>query len=95
MMMYFRIRSVFENSTQTTLTLDPVRWFKDHPTETETIGEETFPTPVESDPSDPAAQPFDTGGKTTELRFDGHHPGRVGGYLTVTVEAVEYDETPA
>ena len=84
MKMHFRVRSTFRNGTQTTLTLDPVEWNRDSETETIDVDGEKVPAWELVDPSTPGAEPYEPGGKTTELRFDGHYPAEgVMGYPAV------------
>lgn len=84
--LYFRVRTVFLTAMGTTLTLDPVGWGYDDPDVLDSNGD---PTWVECDPTDSEfAEPFATGGKTTELRLnDNWDDGSVavGDLLTVTV----------
>ncbi len=91
--LYFRVRSVFRNGTQTTLTLDPVKWFRD--SDTKTIPDDeggTIPAWEECAPTDHGAEADLPGGKTTELRFDGDRFYEPGEYLTLTVELTDTED---
>lgn len=86
--MYFRVRSIFKNGAQTTLTLNPVEWLRGDPDTADADG--TFHEWHDAEPTDDGAEPYEPGGKTTELRFEGDHPAEVGDFLTLTVVPTEH-----
>lgn len=92
MNLHFRVRNVMLTQSQTQLTLDPVEWIV--PIKTDDEGNETEWRDA-TGPDEDNAEPFEPGGKTTELRLDGIHDDfRPDDFLTITVEPTVHNWDP-
>lgn len=86
----FRVRSVLLSRNSSAVTLEPVQWIRDDPSgKTEEIDGETVPASVDCEPADEGAEPFDLGGKMTELRFESEVELKPDDYVTVSLEKIE------
>jgi len=90
MLLHFKIRSVLLSTGSSAVTLEPVEWSR------------KVDPAIDSDmadwedclPGDERAEPFEPGGKLTELRFDSQVDWRPGEYISLTAEPTAHDWSP-
>ena len=84
MQLHYRVRSVLLSHGSSAVTLSPVEWGRDSATETTKVDGEIVPAWEECSPTEDDAEPIDTGGKLTELRFDGDTDWKPGTLVSLT-----------
>lgn len=95
MKMHYQVQSVLLSANKTVaVTMFPVEWVLPDPTAG--VDNQGFPNGwVDAEPSDEGAEPFEPGGKMTELRFTTEDPMFLPDeFVTLTVERTEHGWKP-
>jgi hypothetical protein len=88
MRQHFRVRTIVQTRDRINATLDPVEWTRRTDPRTSDDPDDWTWEPCE--PDDPDAEPFEPGGKTTEVRFERSAPDALDlapdDYVTMTLD---------
>jgi hypothetical protein len=88
MKMHYRVQTILLSRERSAVTLSPVEWVRpDGPA----VDEDGSPVNWKNcEPNEPEAEPFEPGGKMTELRIEGSVGWEPDDFVTVTVESTEH-----
>lgn len=87
MQMHFRVQSVLLSNDRSALTLSPVEWSRGVG---EPDAEGVYEEWESADPMSEGAEPFEPGGKMTEIRVEGATEWKPGDFLTLTLVSTDH-----